>query len=738
MEDVPPPKKKSKACLSKSYSNHCLLFDIFQQLDADRKCAKVFCDICVTNHSLHLCAHKCILWISGCFKSILALEYIIKNFSELAKYVCEAFLELVEAIYKFGKVRFSFEESVVEKLMEDLSELKSYLDLEVVEDLLNSKSVLYISYEEQAARTRKADDYKPRLIKMIQCLDNDRSSSCVLCDAKLDCGDEQFNVHKCIVGCASQYFKTLFTTKLNEAETIVFDLKTVDTVEMKNVLDYVYACDVILTEDNVYDVTASFDYFMLPKLKDLCSDFLCASVTQENFNEIYSYAEMYCLKVVLREVAEYYHLNLWQISDEDLFRSLTLDALRKLTQVLCHSRCEEVVFAALLRWLKHDLEERRQYISVLTELINYDKLSLKFLKDILPVELHFDPTTVLMLESLQQQVNPKEAFEIYFASNLMFTNDFLSKDTIVLKYDISKDKWHEVGSCAPPVCEKIDSSSRLYKIELSSIFLGAYYYVIGVNGRKVFRLCVTNDELTWVELAPMLEFRSTKAAAALLNKIYVCGGIDFHECAMSSCECYDTESDKWHRIAPLLDCRCFHSMVASNQHVYVFGGTHICDDVLDILSTLGSDERDVSVDMSIDCYDPLLNEWSCFIPSTYIGTDEDDIVSLVYEDNLLFHEHNRSYLGFGKLNISSRTWSLVEKPHVSYFVNCLIVANKIYAVCKDFKDQVCLYEYDFSDESWDLTNIMASVGTRSSMRILFSSVKATALPILKDNVDIFS
>ena len=735
MDEVPVSQKKLKlSSSSKAHEyHHTNLSDIFRELNRERTVADSFCDINVKSESFQLSAHKCVLWASGCFKSVSALDSVVESFPKFDKKLCEAFLALVKVIYRLH-TRY-IDDCDKEKIRNDLSELNSYLDVDTIEGLFLSQN---------------DESLKMRLHQVLEHLNNDRHvSSASFCDATINCGNEQFCVHKCIASTASDFFKTLFSTELNKVDESIYKVQATDSEQVKLALDFIYSSVLTLNEDNIYELIACSDYFLLPKMKRLCCNFLWRCINKESLFEIFACADFYNLESVLEVVAEYFHFNSWEISDEGEYKALDKEALARLLKIDCYHKCEELMFIAILRWLKHDIDERQNFISYLTHLLDYKRFSMKSLDTLLPAEFHSDPVTKLMLQCLQQKINEEKCDHklLYFVTNFPSTSDFLTHDTVVWKYDLLTDKWSSVGSCDNPQIEKINLPNIGYKNELASVFLDAWYYVIGINGRLGFKLSVTDTQLHWEEIAPFPKYRSTKSAAVLNGKIYVSGGMSSEEEPLASCLCYNPTTNLWDEISPMLSRRSFHFMLATDSSLYVTSGTNITG-VFDILLQMSGVYRDRG--LSTDCYNPQSKEWTRQLPPNpstgEVEPDDPEEYESIVEKasvvvafkNCLYYVENGEGMFWSKMAtmwkycISTNEWSYVFVPFEISVVYNLFPGDKLYAMCQDIHRQLCLYECEGEDGSWSLLSVVASKS--SLLNCLMRFANAVVLPAPKENL----
>lgn len=93
-------------------------------------------------------------------------------------------------------------------------------------------------------------------------------------------------------------------------------------------------------------------------------------------------------------------------------------------------------------------------------------------------------------------------------------------------------------------------------------------------------------------LAPMLTERRSTAIATLSNKIFVMGGHSTITGILNSVECYDPIKDEWSNVAPLNEIRSAAKAKVINGQLYVVGG-----------------ENDTLPVRNIERYDQLENKW---------------------------------------------------------------------------------------------------------------------------------
>lgn len=72
----------------------------------------------------------------------------------------------------------------------------------------------------------------------------------LLCDVKLIAEGVEVPAHKMVLAACSPYFQAMFISfEESKQERIV--LKGLDPLALKALIDYVYSCEILVTEDNV-------------------------------------------------------------------------------------------------------------------------------------------------------------------------------------------------------------------------------------------------------------------------------------------------------------------------------------------------------------------------------------------------------------------------------------------------------------------------------------------------------
>ncbi|NXL95959.1 KLH10 protein, partial [Alectura lathami] len=495
-----------------------------------------------------------------------------------------------------------------------------------------------------------------------------------LCDVIIDVNGFQFNAHKNVLCTCSQYFWALFTSSWNNPEKTVYKIPGISPEMMKLILEYAYTRTVEVTTENVESLLSAADQFNIMGIIKLCCKFLESHLSLENCIGISRLMNSYYCPS-LQQTAYMFILHnfeeLVKVSKE--FLDLSVDELKDIIEKdKLNVKQEDVVFEAILKWIAHDPQNRRQHISVLLSkvrlaLMQADHFMSKvkvhdYVKDndeckpiiinALKAMYNFSSNGPLVSDCANFLTRPRLPYSILFAIGGWSGGNPTSA---IETYDTRADKWVNISWQ--------DESPCAYH---GTVFLKGFVYVIGgfnsvdyfnsvkrfdpvkktwhqvapMHSRRCYvsvtilddfiyamggfdgymRLntaeCYEPETNQWTLIAPMHEQRSDAGAATLHEKVYICGGFNGNEC-LSTAEVYNPTTDQWTFISPMRSRRSGVGVIAYGQQVYAVGG-------FDGISRL----------RSVEAYNPVANTWrtmpSMFNPRSNFGIEVvDDLLFVV-------------------------------------------------------------------------------------------------------------
>ncbi|XP_062285987.1 kelch-like protein 10 [Scomber scombrus] len=532
-----------------------------------------------------------------------------------------------------------------------------------------------------------------------------------LCDVVISVGNVEFQAHRIILCGCSSFFRNLFCTTPSE----VYSFPDVPPNIMSLIMEYAYNSSVVVTEENVLGLLAAAHRFAIHGILSATSDFLEQKLCVENCIGTWMSAELYNCPD-LRKKANLYILHHFEevAGSSEKFLQLSVQQLAGLIKKdELNVRQESTVFEAILRWIDHNLEERKSHMAVLLSKVRLLVMSVNYLVDTVcknnlvrtslacvtmvsnamktlhesnmekPLTCTRLPHTVLLTIGGWVKDCPTESVEIYdvradrwvtLSNNgkaprafhgCVYLNGFvyciggfdnLSFLRSVRRLNLFTRSWQEVGPM---------NSVRCY---VSVAVLNGCIYAMGGYDRfgqlnTVERYQPNANQ--WTMMAPMNDQRSNANATTLHGKIYICGGFNGEE-LLSSAECYNPQSNQWTMIASMGSGLNGAAVIAYKDLIYVVGGFNGVNCVNTVIA-----------------YDPVSHRWRAIPPminsrSNFgIAVLEDQLYAVGGFENLgASHEVERydgnSWKSVQRLNIPCSTPSccVVERnPYFSTTIN---------------------------------------------------------------------
>ncbi|XP_076840758.1 kelch-like protein 10 [Brachyhypopomus gauderio] len=420
-----------------------------------------------------------------------------------------------------------------------------------------------------------------------------------LCDVILKFNDVEIMAHKNVLCVCSDYFRTLFTSDWSPPEKRVYNIPGVSPHMMQLIVDYAYTLSVPINEDNMEELLAAADQFLVSGFVRACCQFLEAQLGVENCIGICKLADTYWCPD-LRQKAHLFILHHFEevarVSEEFLEVPLT-----QLCEIIekddLNVKQEEVVFEAVLRWVAHAPQERREYIAVLLSKVRMALMTAEyFMNNVKGNALVKDSEDCkpIIINALKAMYD----LNMNGPSNSDFRNP-LSRPrlpyTILLAiggwsggsptnsieaYDARADCWNNVTLEG--------ESPRAYH---GAAYLNGFVYIVGgFDSVEYFRSVrkLNSVARTWHEVGSMHYPRCYVSVAVLNGCIYAMGGFDGHV-RLNTAERYEPANNQWRMIRPMNEQRSDASATTLHGKVAGFDGVNRL--------------------RSVEAYNPMTNTW---------------------------------------------------------------------------------------------------------------------------------
>ncbi|XP_050041918.1 actin-binding protein IPP-like [Dermacentor andersoni] len=385
----------------------------------------------------------------------------------------------------------------------------------------------------------------------------------MLCDVTLHVDGENFALHRVVLAASCPYFAAMFHSGLAESDRGTVEIRGVSATITDLLLGFIYTGEILITRDNCQDLLAAANMFRLADVVQACCDFLQRELHPSNCVGIFRFAEMHACTNLKLEAKRFIERRFTEVINEEEFYELPTETLRHFLKSEGLSIDNEFqVFDATMKWILHNVEERRVLFFDVLEAIRFPVISRKQLEqyaDTCPdKELHE------ALLKLVQDLKPDRRLCIDGKSSQVQVVDVQQQPRMCARKSV-----YILGGCHRHAGMRFGEGYSLASVERFDPARGQ-----------------------WAgSLAPMAHPRSGPGAAALNQLVYVAGGES--DCLiLDSAEVFDPVANRWDSITPMVQPRCMMGMCALDGFLYAVGGW------------VGAELGD-----TVEKYDPELDTW---------------------------------------------------------------------------------------------------------------------------------
>ncbi|KAH0625263.1 hypothetical protein JD844_033665 [Phrynosoma platyrhinos] len=411
--------------------------------------------------------------------------------------------------------------------------------------------------------------------QILQTLNSYRRDA-IFTDVVLVMDGQEFPCHRATLSANSTYFRGMFAGGLKEDCQGIVNLQAIHAPSMSLVLDYMYSGNVSIQEDNVEGLLELSNLLQIPRLKDACVAFLEGQLHPCNCLGIMKFASSFSISSLAEKSKRFALEGFMEVSHHEEF--LRLDA-KELGVCLSSDWLavpkEEMVFEALMRWVRHDVASRR---GALKDLLEHVRLSLmdplyfmekvegdKLIqgsKECLPLLQETRRSYILGMEIGSRRSRPRRFMEL--AEMIVVIGGCDKKGFLKLPF---VDVFHPENK----QWKALSSMPGYTKSEFAACTLKNDVYISGghISTRDVWLL--SSQLNVWIKVAGLQKGRWRHKMAALCGKIYAVGGYDGF-CRLASVECYDSFLNRWTAVAPLPVAVSSAAVVSCLNKLYVVGG----------------------------------------------------------------------------------------------------------------------------------------------------------------------
>lgn len=321
----------------------------------------------------------------------------------------------------------------------------------------------------------------------------------ILSDIILVVDNEEFPAHKSVLAASSEYFLSLFTSDMKEKQKLKVKLEGFKPFVMNDLLSYIYTGQAEITDENAKELVFAGDYLLIESLKEKGTFYLEDTLSPSNCLSLRAFSEKYVCDELKRKSESFILDNFVAVSKSEEFLCLGSSEIEKLISMDdLIVETEEQVYEAVISWVKHDIQKRKEDFARLLSKLRLGSMSKYYLAEYVENEELVSEN----LECTRLLYKAMKSFAIFA------TQGKLTGDICKIRRCLDSNIKAIVTIWGPG--DELRSSTQCY--------------VPSVN--------------QWFNLAPMLIPRFSHGAVACEGFIYTVGGVSLNG-HLSSMERYD-------------------------------------------------------------------------------------------------------------------------------------------------------------------------------------------------------
>lgn len=395
-------------------------------------------------------------------------------------------------------------------------------------------------------------------------------------DVTINVDGNHFPCHKVILAAGSPYFKSMFSSGMEECRKKVINIKQIDAVVFELILKFVYTGNVHITVDIAQDLFTQAHLFQMTSLIEICVQFMKENVNEANCLAVFTLADAHNHRVLYDFAKEFVCRHFRGYSNDEEFYKLSVDCVVDLLQdrrIDC--KTEEEVYEVAIKWLEFDIKQRQSQKYRIFECIKFPLMKKSFLIDTVSklsiimnddrgkelvddaILFHTVPSRRHLIPAFQ--MTPRLSFPYFEAAVLLGGRlaDGLSNDVECFRSDTK-----EFVSLRQLPFKK--------RNEFAACVVGDTIYVSGgLRSAEFWKYDPPFD--TWLRGSNLLHARRRHAMSSVDSDIYVLGGFD-EEMVLDSVEFWNVDSNKWELCGKLIHPVENMGFVAYDKKIYLFGG----------------------------------------------------------------------------------------------------------------------------------------------------------------------
>ena len=396
-------------------------------------------------------------------------------------------------------------------------------------------------------------------------------------DVTLQSSSVDIRCHRYVLAAASDYLNAMFQCDVEDPVQLNMKPEILTAI-----VDYIYTGEIELTVDNVESLVKACDVLQLDTLKTACESFMLKQVEPANCVGFFQFAASYHLDELQQKPRRMMRSEFKIVASTDDFKKLSCNELIGfIKDDKVNVASEDVVFDAVLGWIRHDPGNRKSSLEKILETVRLPFCTSDRLQ-------HMTDTCALFTRKCFEYLHEAMAFQ----AASVHRHEISSCRTVPRNNVRMKSCLLTVGGVTPSedvdvkhyLCEYYEKDTSCWKslttLPQSVGYLDSVCYtdrglvVTGGGKGGAMDLCLLFDVATkkWEEMPPLITERYNHRSVSLGDCIYVVGGKDVDKKTLASVECLKVKSRQWSRLPDMAHAVCLPVIATYRNKLFVFGG----------------------------------------------------------------------------------------------------------------------------------------------------------------------
>ena len=203
------------------------------------------------------------------------------------------------------------------------------------------------------------------------------------CDLVVQCGSLSIKCHRLILACVSKYFRSMFQLDMVESRQETVTIKDIDEHAMKAIIDFAYTSKITLDIDHVQTLLYASSILQVETVARACCDFMKQQLDPLNCIGVRTFAEQHGRMELVKRTDDYIMAHFEEVCNNDDFVAITPNTMVALVASPSLSvESELVAYEAVMKWIRHDVDARKQYLPQLLKHIRFPHMAADFIVEV--------------------------------------------------------------------------------------------------------------------------------------------------------------------------------------------------------------------------------------------------------------------------------------------------------------------------------------------------------------------